>query len=50
MAINSGQQTSTKSKRSFGCAHGPKAQQLAKDHADVVLDAYRKAMESKSNG
>ena len=47
MAINSGQRTSSKIKRRHGCAHGPKAQQLAADHQQKVLEKYRQAMEGK---
>lgn len=50
MAINSGQQTSSKSKRSFGCANPPKAQAIQKQHQDDVFAAFKLKMEAKNNG
>ncbi len=49
MAQQNGQRTSTKSKRSHGCANPPKAQAIQKQHSDDVFAAFKQAME-KHNG
>ena len=50
MAQQNGQQTSTKPKRSFGCANPPAAQAIQKKHQDDVFTAFKAAMEERLNG